>query len=253
MESIDYQHMFDLEDQHWWFQAKMDLMRRLVVSHCPKDPDREPRLLDIGCGTGLFVSGESRDKTAIGVDFSREALGFTRRRGVSNLICADSQVLPFSSESFDMVTAFDHIEHVDHDDALIAEAHRVLRPGGIALISVPAHPFLQGIHDDALHHKRRYRWDELDRLFDPKIWIRRRMTWTFASIYPIAAVIRSIRNILPSQNPVADTNLTPRWLNRPLLEWHRLENSWVETRNLPFGLSIVTVREKRAEQQRVLR
>jgi SAM-dependent methyltransferase len=153
--------------------------------------------------------------------------------------------MPFASESFDIVTAFDLIEHVERDDELIAEAYRVLRPGGVVLIAVPAHPFLLGGHDDALHHKRRYSWGQFDKLFDPKIWLRRRMTWTFASIYPIAVLVRSIRNIFPaSDNPTADTNLTPSWLNRALLEWHRMENSWAENHDLPFGLSIFTVREK---------
>jgi ubiquinone/menaquinone biosynthesis C-methylase UbiE len=244
MESIDYRRMFDLETHHWWFQAKIDLMRRLVARHCPDGLGPRKRLLDIGCGTGLFLSEESRATIAYGIDFSEEALRLARSRGNSNLICADSQTMPVASDSFDVVTALDVLEHVDHDGAVIAETHRVLQPGGIALIGVPAHPFLRGAHDDALHHKRRYRWDEFDRLFDPKMWIRRRMTWTFASIYPIAGLVRSLRNFVPAKNPIADTSLTPASLNRLLLQWHRLENSWVETRNLPFGLSLLTVREK---------
>jgi len=246
MESINYRRMFDLEDHHWWFQAKIDLMRRLVARHSPAGTGSRPRLLDIGCGTGLFLSEERHSRSACGVDFSEEALRFARSRGISNLVCADSQTIPFASGSFDIVTAFDLLEHVDNDAASIAETYRVLRPGGIALIGVPAHPFLRGAHDDALHHKRRYRWDEFDGLFDPKIWSCRRMTWTFASIYPIAGLFRSIRNLLPiARNSIVDTSLTPACLNRVLLEWHRLGNSWVETHNLPFGLSLLTVREKR--------
>jgi len=249
MESIEYQRMFDLEDHHWWFQGRIDLMRRMVLKHCPPVSGRRPRLLDLGCGTGLFLTDQGRDMIAFGLDFSAEALEFTRTRGVSGLVCADSQLMPFVSESFDIVTAFDLIEHVERDDALIAEAYRVLRPGGVLLMAVPAHPYLLGEHDDALHHKRRYSWNQFDRLFDPSIWSRRRMTWTFSLIYPVAALVRSIRNILPrSDNPTADTNLTPTWLNRVLLGWHRLENTWAETHDLPFGLSILTVREKNADR-----
>jgi len=245
MQSIEYQRMFDLEDHHWWFQARFDLMRRMIVKHSPKALGRKTTLLDLGCGTGLFVMEQSRDKAAFGLDFSAEALRFTRSRGFSGLVCGDSQVLPIASGSLDIVTAFDLIEHVERDDSLIAEAHRVLRPGGIALIAVPAHPFLLGGHDDALHHKRRYGWSQFDRLFDPAIWIRHRMTWTFASILPAAIVVRSIRKMFPvPDNPAADTKLTPAWLNQALLHWHRLENTWVESHNLPFGLSIFTVREK---------
>jgi len=247
MESIEYRRMYDLEDHHWWFQGRIDLMRKMVAKYCPAVSGRQQRLLDLGCGTGLFISDQSRDKTAIGLDSSSEALAFTRIRGVSRLVCADSQSMPFASESFDVVTAFDLIEHVERDDLLIAEAYRVLRPGGVALIAVPAHPFLLGEHDDALHHKRRYTWKQLDSLFEPAIWVRRRMTWTFALICPLAVVVRSIRKILPSpENPAADTNINFSLLNRALLQGHRLENKWTESHNLPFGLSILTVREKRA-------
>jgi len=245
MESIEYQRMYELEGHHWWFQGRFDLMRRMVLKHCPHIKDGKPRLLDMGCGTGLFAREQCATMTTFGLDFSWEALCFSRSRGVTDLVCADSQQLPFASNSFDLVTAFDLIEHVERDQQLISEAHRVLRPGGVALIAVPAHPFLLGSHDDALHHVRRYTWDHFEGLFDPAIWRKRRMTWTFASIYPAAIIVRSIRKTFPARdNPSADTNLTPPWMNRALLAWHRLENSWVETRNLPFGLSMLTVREK---------
>ena len=248
MESIEYRRMYDLEDHHWWFQGRIDLMRKMVARYCPPAFGRKQRLLDLGCGTGMFISDQSRDKMVFGLDFSSEALAFTNIRGVSNLVCADSQAMPFASESFDVVTAFDLIEHVERDDLLIAEAYRVLRPGGVALIAVPAHPFLLGEHDDALHHKRRYTWKQFDALFDSAIWMRRRMTWTFAMILPAAVVVRSIRKVLPpTKNPSADTNLNFPLLNRALLRWHQLENKWTESHDLPFGLSILTVREKRSK------
>src|SRR5438045_3477366 len=110
MESIEYQRMFDLEDHHWWFQGRIDLMRRMVARHCPLTLERAPRLLDIGCGTGIFIKEQDLEKTAFGLDFSLEALRFTCTRGFSNVVCADSQIMPFASESFDIVTAFDLIE-----------------------------------------------------------------------------------------------------------------------------------------------
>jgi SAM-dependent methyltransferase len=103
MESIEYQRMFDLEDHHWWFQGRIHLMRRMVEKHCPRIPGRMPRLLDLGCGTGLFIKEQSQDKETFGLDFSREALDFSHIRGVSRLVCADSQKMPFASESFDIV------------------------------------------------------------------------------------------------------------------------------------------------------
>jgi len=71
------------------------------------------------------------------------------------------------------------------------------------------------------------------------------MTWTFSLIYPAAAFIRTARIILPaSSHPTADTNLTPEWDEPDSDRLHRLENSWAESHDLPFGLSIFTVMEK---------
>ncbi|MBI1785045.1 class I SAM-dependent methyltransferase [Candidatus Sumerlaeota bacterium] len=245
MEPTEYERMFELEDHHWWFQGRYDLTRRMLDRHCPALDGKRARLLDIGCGTGLLLEKQQTTRTTFGLDFSRHALHFSRLRGVERLVCGDSQALPFASESFDMVTAFDLVEHVEGDQLLVAEVHRVLRPGGIFLATVPAHPFLWSSHDLALHHKRRYRWDDFNRLFDERLWIKRRMTWTFALIYPVAAAVRSARKLIPRRgDPAADTHMTAPWLNSLLIGWHHIESAWAERFNLPFGLSIMTVREK---------
>ncbi|MCH8333676.1 class I SAM-dependent methyltransferase [Candidatus Sumerlaeota bacterium] len=246
MEPEEYQSMFELEDRHWWFQGRLALVRRILSRYAPVEAEPRARLLDIGCGTGMFLQRAGIQRTAFGLDLSRQALRFTRSRGVERLVCADSQAIPFRPDSFDIVTAFDVIEHVEADRIFVGGVREILRPGGIFLATVPAHPYLWSGHDEALHHKRRYRWNQFDSLFGDGDWIKRRMTYTFAGIYPIAAVVRSARRLLPHRgNPAADTQLTGGSVNGLLLAWHRLEAVWTERFDLPFGLSIMTVREKR--------
>jgi SAM-dependent methyltransferase len=203
----------------------------------------------LGCGTGMFLERQGDRRRTFGLDFSPRALAFTRRRGLSRLVCGDSQRLPIKSGSFDAVTAFDLIEHVERDDLLVAEVHRILRPGGILLSTVPVHPSLWSEHDRALHHKRRYRRREFEALFDPARWETLRSTYIFASIAPPAATIRFLRRLRPPTgsegDPTADTNLTPRWMNRTLIGWHRVENACIERFNAPFGLSLLAVNRKR--------
>ena len=251
MEPAEYEHMFKVEDHHWWFQSRLLLVRRLLEANIPKTEGRSWRLLDIGCGTGMFLERHGSGGLAYGLDFSRQALSLTRRRGIERLTCADSEAIPFAADSFDVVTAFDVMEHIEGDERVVAEVFRVLRPGGIFLATVPAHPFLWSSHDVALHHKRRYRIQQFDELFDPSLWIKRRMTYVFVAIYPIAASIRSARKLLPVHGrPSADTNLTAPWLNRLLVAWHRLEVACIVRFNAPWGLSIVTIREKRGGADR---
>ena len=243
MEIVEYQRMFEAEKRHWWFQGRLAAIERILAKYAAARP---ARLLDIGCGTGMFLERRQGDFGAAGLDFSREALEFSRRRGVRQLVRGDSQRLPFASDSFDVLTAFDLIEHVPNDGQLVAEAHRVLKRGGRFIASVPAHPFLWSAHDVALHHYRRYRWNEFDRLFDPAKWRRLRMTRMFAAIFPPAALIRGARRLLPAngKEAKADTVPTAEWLNRALINWHKLEAAWIERFNAPMGLSILTVREK---------
>lgn len=250
MESIEYQRMFELEDHHWWFQGRLNLVCRLLDLHAPKFSDRKTRQLDIGCGTGLFLSKQAASRQTFGLDFSREALAFSHSRGIERLVCADSQRLPYASNSFDVVTAFDLIEHVEGDQLLVNEAWRVLRPGGIMLATVPAHPSLWSAHDIALHHKRRYLMNQFDGLFVGSKWKRIRLTWAFCTIYPVAVAVRMLQRLIPKKGePKADTGYTPAWLNGLLKNWHKLETAWALQRNLPWGLTILTVREKLEESK----
>ncbi len=238
--------MFELEDHHWWFQGRLAVVTRLLERYAPGSAEGPARLLDLGCGTGMFLTRQGDGRLGFGLDVSLRALGYTRRRGLKRLVCGDSQALPFKGDCFDIVTAFDTIEHVEADAQMIGEAHRVLRPGGLLLATVPAHPALWSGHDVALHHKRRYRRREFERLFDPRRWIDRRTTYTFAAIAPAAAVIRSLRRRFPRPGgDMADTHPTAPWLNRTLLAWHRAEAAWLARFDLPFGLSILTLREKK--------
>lgn len=246
MEPHEYDRMFELEDTHWWFQSRLGLLERIMRRHAPRPADRKARMLDLGCGTGMFLEREGRGREAYGLDFSRQALSFTRRRGVTGLVCANSESPPYASDSFDVVTAFDLIEHVEHDDRLVAGVHRILRPGGVFIATVPAHEFLWSSHDVALHHMRRYRRRQFAALFDPQLWITRRSTYSFAMIFPPAAAIRITRKLLHLHGEAtADTNLTPAWLNRILIAAHRVESAWIERFNSPIGLSILSVLEKR--------
>lgn len=247
MEIEEYGKMFELEDHHWWFQSRLQLTRRILDQYAPASGNRASRLLDLGCGTGMFLERQGESRKTFGLDFSPEALAFTRRRGLNRLVCGDSQLLPFRDACFDIVTAFDLIEHVDRDGDVVAEVHRILRPGGILLSTVPAHPSLWGEHDVALHHRRRYRRRQFENLFDPAKWETLRSTYTFASIAPPAAAIRLLRRVFPRSggDATADTNLTPPSLNSALIAWHRVENAWIARFNSPLGLSLLAVNRRR--------
>lgn len=247
MELDEYRQMFELEEHHWWFQGRLMMTEGLLKEHIlPAFNGRRPRLLDLGCGTGLFLQRRQADCDAVGIDLYPAALAYCRSRDIRQVARADAARLPLPDQSFDIVTAFDLIEHLADDQSLVDEIGRVLRPGGFLLATVPAHPLLWTGHDVSLHHHRRYRRRSFERLFQSTAWQTVRMTASFSLIFPPAGLIRLARHMAGNNaKPHSDTKPTPEWLNRLLIGLHRAEATWLRRHNMPVGISLMTIRRKR--------
>ncbi len=144
-----------VEDWHWWFQSR----NRLIVSMLELYASGFSSLLELGCGTGVVTAAiQDRFPTAklFGTEIYSEGLKYARERlPEATLFQADGRNLPFDG-SFDVVAAFDVLEHVDEDEDILANMCRTLRPGGVAIITVPQHPWLWSNEDTLAHHVRRY-------------------------------------------------------------------------------------------------
>ena len=142
-----------IENWHFWFVGRRAMVEDLLHTHASL-----PGLhLDLGCGTGhMLKTMTRRGVRAVGVDMRPEGLVSTRRINPDAiLVRADATHLPFKAGSFDSVTVLDVLEHVD-DDALLSEIRTILRPGGAAVLTVPAMPWLWSWRDDEAGHLRRY-------------------------------------------------------------------------------------------------
>ncbi|MGK4584665.1 class I SAM-dependent methyltransferase [Kitasatospora sp. HPMI-4] len=161
MRSAVIRRMTEVEDRHWWFREKRNLLARELRRLGPAG-----RALDIGAAGG----GNSRvllehGWTTVAGDLSETAVAIARARGL-DAVRADARELPWQESTFDLVTAFEVLEHIDEDDRAAAEILRVLRPGGTALFTVPADMRLWSAHDEAVNHVRRYSRAGLARLVE---------------------------------------------------------------------------------------
>ena len=144
-----------LERRHWWYAGRRAVVRRELAGLGPG------RALDVGCGPGgnsAVLRGLGWDVVAL--DHSADAAAMARSRGLPALR-SDARSLPFADGTFDLVMSTDAWEHIEEDDQVAAEAHRVLRPGGELFVMVPAGMDLWSGHDLALGHVRRYERDAL--------------------------------------------------------------------------------------------
>jgi len=250
MKHEEYERMFRFEDAYWWFVARRHLIVSLLDARYARGGAL--RILDVGCGTGAMLDELAPFGAVTGADFAPEALGFCRTRGSHYpLARADVRRLPFASESFDIVTAMDIIEHIDDDKAASAEIFRVLKPGGRLFVTVPAFPSLWSEHDEALYHYRRYTGPRLKDLFQRVGFVVPKISYIVTAQFPPIWLYRQIANLRPRRRAGGEkqANLVnfAGPVNAALLalsEWEtRLVGRGV---NLPFGVSVVCVAEKRA-------
>src|SRR5215218_372607 len=156
MQSHHYPILYQVEETHWWYVGRRRIIQSLVerISTTLNNPD--PRILDVGCGTGANLKMLANYGRAEGVDISPQAVEFCRQRGLDSVKLGAIELLPYDTDSFELVTALDVIEHLDDDVAGLREMRRVLRQEGRILGFVPAFMFLWGVQDDVSKHRRRY-------------------------------------------------------------------------------------------------
>src|SRR5215468_7416557 len=133
MRDQEYRAMFDLEDRLWWYVGMRAITGSILDRHIGQAEN--PRLLDVGCGTGfslIWLGERFKSQQAFGVDISPNASEFWRSRDLDTVAIAKADNLPFGPDEFDLVTCFDVIYQLDHDEAqaTVSEIYRVLKSGG---------------------------------------------------------------------------------------------------------------------------
>jgi SAM-dependent methyltransferase len=149
-----------LESGNFWFEARNRLLVWALRRYFPDATS----FLEIGCGTGFVLSGIRRALPALklsGAEVFSEGLSYAEARvpGAS-FLQMDARHIPFEEE-FDVIGAFDVLEHIEDDEAVLAEMFRATRRQGGIMLSVPQHPFLWSRVDEYARHKRRYVRSEL--------------------------------------------------------------------------------------------
>ena len=163
MDKIYYEEYFELERKHWWFRARKEIINSLLRKNVTGDGNA---VLNIGAATGETSNWLSAYGPVTSVEYEKDCCAFVKEKLNLDFITASITELPFEEIQYDLVAAFDVIEHVENDVAAVAEMFRVCKPGGLIAITVPAFEFLWSKHDDINHHRRRYRMRQLIKLFD---------------------------------------------------------------------------------------
>ncbi|REJ75228.1 MAG: class I SAM-dependent methyltransferase [Acidobacteria bacterium] len=286
MQGHTYAIMNDVEDSHWWFVGRRAIlesfMREIVDSlrterkglrteegRATKDPDNANndlsgnggveadsqssvlapqsllKILDVGCGTGANLEMLSEFGESEGVDVSDEALTFCKSKGLT-VHKGLAEELPFNDAEFDIVTGLDVIEHLDDDVAGLSEMNRVTRPGGYALVFVPAFMWLWGVQDDISNHRIRYTKKQIVERLKMAGYVVERATYANITFFLPILGGRTIMR-LTGIKPESENNVNVSALNGIFGKIFSSERHFLKHVNFPLGVSIVVVARKSNE------
>ncbi len=236
-----------VEASHWWFEGRRDLFGRILERYAV---GRSSHILDAGTGTGanLRMLIERGYTNACGLDFSDDAIRYCAEKGLT-VRQGSLTEMPFEDCSLDFVLATDVIEHIDNDRRALQEIHRVLRPGGRVLITVPAFRSLWGYNDDRAHHRRRYRLPELrERVSESGLVLCEIFYFNYILFLPIwLARTLAYRLAKTAKN---ESEINSAALNALLLRLFRFDTWTAERMHPPFGVSILALAEKLGVEDR---
>lgn len=246
----EYAVMRAAEDGHWWYRGLREVIRLHWARHLAAVP--RPRFLDVGCGSGANLAAFATLGEPVGADFAPAAVRLCRERGLPATAVASAARLPFPAASFDLVLSCDVLCHrsLADRDVPLAEMARVLRPGGVVMLNLPAFQVLHSPHDEAYGQDRRFTRPELAVLLrDAGLEVVASTYWN-SLLFPAAAAARLWRRLRRGGSgggggsdlaTGAGSGLGPV-LDRVLA----VERALLGVAPLPFGLSVFVVGRKPA-------
>lgn len=232
------------EERHFWYRA---LHAKVVQALREAGLGPEPLVIDVGCGTGGMgraLSAAVPGCRRVGFDYAARALDLARGSGFLGLAAADANALPLRDACADAAVCLDVLSCRGVDPATaMSEIRRCLKPGGVAVLNVPAFPALRGRHDAAADVHRRLVRGELSRLISAAGLEPSSVRYWNTTLAAGMLLWRSVSRLIPGE-PVSDVGLTPPALDAGLAAFLAAEWALARALPVPFGASLLAVARK---------
>ncbi|MEQ1759552.1 MAG: class I SAM-dependent methyltransferase [Vicinamibacterales bacterium] len=230
--------------RHFWYRGFRTFVHPAIAEAL--GTRRHLRLLDCGSGTGDNLAFLATYGSAVGMDLSLPGVALARAAGHGG-VSGDVRRLPFGSGSFDVATSFDVLQQIDADGEAVREMARVLRPGGVVVLTLAALEILHGDHNVVWDEKRRYTPETARALVRQAGLTPERVSFLFATLFPILLVSRTVQRLTRRWrrlNETADISVPPAPVNAVLSAVVLAEASLARIVPMPFGSTLLVIARK---------
>lgn len=240
MDAEYYKDMAALQDEHWWYEGRRQILFSIINGlNLPGNAD----ILEAGCGPGANLKMLKNFGTVSAVEPEEFAAQYASKLSGLNVKTGFlPDPFPFDGP-FDLIGAFDVIEHIDDDIAALKALHARNKDNGYAVFTVPAHQWLWSNHDDINHHKRRYNRAQFKRALESAGYKIEKISYYNMWLFPLAVAVRYLKKALGKEDE-SDVQMPSHLVNKVLKSLFASEKHLLKFMNLPFGLSIIAVCKK---------
>jgi SAM-dependent methyltransferase len=238
MERVIFDRMAALDQTHWWYVARRNILSDAITRLV--DLPKPARILEIGCGTGhnFGMLGAFGQVDAIEVDRTARAMA-SERLGRPVGSAPLPQLTGVPDANYDLIALLDVLEHIEDDKAALASIRTKLKPGGRIILTVPANAWMWSAHDTVHHHFRRYGRSGLK-----SVLCETGLTIEFLDhfntlLFPLAAAVRILGKLTGREE--ADDAQPPALLNAAFTTIFGAERHLIGRVPMPFGVSLLAV------------
>lgn len=249
MDKTYFKQYYRLEREHWWFRARIEILAATIKKNI--DTSKKIKILNVGVATGATSEMLQQFGEVTSIEYNLDCCNFINQQSNLQVTQGSITALDFDNETFDLVCAFDVIEHVEDDITAAKELERVCAHNGNIFVTTPAYQFLWSEHDVVNHHFRRYTLSNFRNLFSKNKLINLKTTYFNSFLFPPIAIIRILlwpfQKNKTANNTTLETDATrfsPGILNNILYNIFRFEKKLLRHIFFPFGVSIMLFMKK---------
>ena len=245
MEGFYYKEMAALQDEHWWYEGRRQILRTVIGQLALSE---NAKILEAGCGPGAnlnmlkeFGNVQAFEPDEFAAQHAYKISGIEVQQG------GLPDPFPFEGQGFDMIGAFDVIEHIEDDLGALQKLSDHLMPGGSAVFTVPAHQWMWSAHDEVNDHKRRYSKKGFKSVLQQAGFYVEDISYYNMWLFPPAILVRFLKKTLKSSSAgqkESDVKMPHRFVNGILRSVFASEKYILPFMPLPMGLSIIAVCRK---------